>query len=113
MKPLKSGLAFSSWLLRIAELTFVLSMFLTAIKQFNYTNISFYVVAGFVLFGVLLFIGGFMSKPALTVISGFVLSGLSVYKIIILFSGSYTSDIASYMIVLAIGFYFVCAGNQG
>jgi hypothetical protein len=113
MKPLKSGLAFSNWLMRIALIVFVLSMLLGSVKMFNYTEKSFYIVAGFVLFGILLFIGGFTSKPILTVVSGFVLSGLSIYKIIVLFSGTFNPDIASYMIILAIGFYFVCAGNQG
>ena len=112
MKPLKSGLAFSNWLLRFAIVFFMLSMFFNTLGQLNYQDKNFYLAAGFIIFGITLFIGGFTSKPTITVVSGFMISGLAIYKIINLFSGSFNHDISSYMIILAISFYFACSGNQ-
>ena len=113
MKPLKSGLSFANWLIRLAFILFVVFnfKFLSEIKTFNFSGKEFYLASAFVLFGALLFIGGFMSKPALTVISGFIISGLAIYKIVILFSGAF-ENLVSFIIILAIGFYFACAGNS-
>ena len=121
MKPLKSGLAFSSWLLRIAIALFLIITFknLDVVKTYDFHDKEFYISSVYVIFGLLLFVGGFTSKPALTVVSGLILTGLSLYKIIILFSGSLSPTlfdkptlIANYFIILAVGFYFACAGNE-
>ncbi len=115
MKPLKSGLAFSNWLLRIAIVLFLIITFknLDVVKTYNFHDKEFYISSVYVIFGLLLFIGGFTSKPALTVISGFILTGLSLYKIFVLFSGKMDSTlIANYFIILAVGFYFACTGNE-
>ena len=112
MKPLKSGLSFANWLLRIAFILFLIGMFLNVIKIHDFSDKHFYIAAAFLLFGALLIIGGFMSKPALTVISGFILSALAIYKIVVLYSGSFEKDIISHFVILAIAFYFACAGNN-
>jgi hypothetical protein len=121
MKPLKSGLAFSNWLLRIAIVLFLIITFknLDVVKAYDFHDKEFYISSAYVIFGILLFIGGFASKPALTVISGFILTGLSLYKIFILFSGNLTptlidkpTSIANYFIILSVGFYFACSGNE-
>lgn len=112
MKPLKSGLVFSNWLLRVTILMFIVIRFFGLIKSFEFSNLEYYIGIGFIVFAVLLFIGGFMSKPGLTVISGFVITALSIYKILILFSGSIDTIIVSFLVILSVGFYFACAGNQ-
>jgi hypothetical protein len=112
MKPLKSGLTFANWILRISFAIMLAVMFISDLKAFNYNDKVFYINSSFVLFGILIFIGGFLSKPALTVISGFVLTGLSAYKIVMQFSGGINSSISTMFVILAIGFYFACAGNQ-
>jgi hypothetical protein len=112
MKPLKSGLTFANWLMRISIAIFLAVTFMGDLKTFEYTDKVFYINSSFVLFGLLIFIGGFLSKPAITVISGFILTGLSIYKIVVQFSGGINSTISTMFVVLAIGFYFACAGNQ-
>lgn len=112
MKPLKSGLVFSNWLLRVAVLLFVVILFFGKIKSFGFSNREYYIDIAIILFATLLFIGGFMSKPGMTVFSGFIITALAIYKIIISFSGAFDSDIASFLIILSVGFYFACAGNQ-
>lgn len=112
MKPLKSGLTFANWLLRIALGIYVAVLFVPAFKDFNYSDKTFYIALSFIVFGILLFIGGFSPKPTLTVISGLIITGLSLYKIISLFSSTLNPQLATFMLIMAIGFYFTCAGNQ-
>lgn len=112
MKPLKSGLTFANWLLRISIAILLVVMFIGDLKAFEYNDKAFYINSSFVIFGLLIFIGGFLAKPAVTVISGFLLTGLSVYKIVLLFSGGVDSSVSTMFVILAISFYFACAGNQ-
>jgi hypothetical protein len=112
MKPLKSGLTFATWLLRISIAIILVVMFIGDIKSFEYNDKMFYINSSFVVFGILVFVGGFLSKPTITVISGFILTGLAIYKIALQFSGGVNPSIATMFVVLSIGFYFACAGNQ-
>jgi hypothetical protein len=112
MKPLKSGLTFANWLMRISLAIMLAIMFMDDLKSLDFESKLFYVNSSFVVLGLLIFVGGFLSKPALTVISGFLLTGLSIYKIIIQFSGGITSPISVLFVALSIGFYFACIGNQ-
>jgi hypothetical protein len=111
MKPLKSGLTFANWLLRIALAFLTVICFIDNMKTFNLEELSFYIAALFILSGILIFVGGFSSKPLLTVLSGFIITGLCIYEIILTFSGN-ISSIANLFVIMAIGFYFACAGNQ-
>ena len=112
MKPLKSGLTFATWLLRIAIAILLTAMFLNDLKSLDFESKMFYINSAFVLAGIMIFIGGFFSKPAVTVISGFIITGLCVYKIFLQFSGGINLSLSHIFVILAIGFYFACAGNQ-
>lgn len=112
MKPLKSLLQFATWLMRLAIVSFAFVSFLHALKTFDIKTIQFYIAVAFILFSVLLFIGGFMSKPAITVFSGIMLFFASVYEIVILFSEGINIDISIYAVIASTSFYFVTAGNK-
>ncbi|PKP02020.1 MAG: hypothetical protein CVU11_13385 [Bacteroidetes bacterium HGW-Bacteroidetes-6] len=86
MKPAKGLFPFAAWLIRITMLVFAYTIFFEIIKTFDFSSLDFYIAAAFAFFSVLLFVGGFMSKPAMTVLSAFFLFGLSVYKFAVLFS---------------------------
>ena len=43
MKPLKSGLVFSNWLLRVAILLFIVILFFGKIKSFGFSNREYYI----------------------------------------------------------------------
>jgi hypothetical protein len=111
MKPLKSGLTFANWLLRIAIALLIVICFVDDLKNFNFEKLNFYIAALFILCGILIFVGGFSSKSSITVLSGFLITGLCIYQIILNFSGN-ISSIASLFVIMAIGFYFACSGNQ-
>ncbi len=112
MQPLKSGYSLSNWILRTALFIFIFLLFIESFKTLNFSKKDFYISSIFILSGIFLFIGGFSSKHTLTVVSGALLTVLSIYKIFMVFSGTLNIAIASYLLVLAIGFYFVCSGNQ-
>lgn len=112
MKPAKGLLQFSTWLMRLAIAFFVFITFFSTLKGFDYKSIQFYVAVVYILFGALLFIGGFMSKPGITVFSGLILFLVSVYEIIMLFSDGFNDILALYFLVATVALYFVTAGNK-
>lgn len=112
MKPLKSGLQLANWLLRISLTVLILVTCLQGVKSFDFSSKEFYLASIFSISAILLVLGGMSSKNTLTILSGFIISALSIYKIISLFSGALNPSIAIYLMVMSIGFYFVCTGNQ-
>lgn len=112
MKPAKGLLLFAMWLMRLAVVFFVFITFFSTLKGFEYKSIQFYVALVYIIFGSLLFIGGFMSKPGITVFSGLMLFLVSVYKIIMLFSDGYNDTLALYFLIATVALYFVTAGNK-
>jgi hypothetical protein len=112
MQPFKYGQVIAMWLLRI---TLVLYLFLGNInnlRQISFDKIQFYISFGFVIFAVLLLVGGFLSKPGLTVISGLIIFLLSVYQLVISFGGRIDVSLVMYLFPLSIGFFFLCQGNK-
>lgn len=112
MKPLKNGLNFANWLMRISLIILVVVIFWKGATDFNLSSKIFYISLAFVVFSILLFVGGFLSKPTLTVISGLILCSLSIYKIVQQFSGDMSNILANFIMIAAVGLYFACAGNN-
>ncbi len=113
MKPLKSAVPFAKWLLRASALLFIFRTYIDAVKTFNFQSLVFIVAAAFFIFGALLFIGGFLRKPGLTVISGLLLFFLCVYVIVISYNGNINAEMVSHFMLGTIGFYFFTRGNVG
>jgi hypothetical protein len=112
MKPAKGLSQFASWLLRLSLAFFVYVAFLHTLKIFDFKSIHFYVAVAFIVFGSLLFIGGFLAKPGITVFSGLMLFFASVYEIIILFSSGISAELAMYGVIATTALYFVTSGNK-
>jgi hypothetical protein len=112
MKPAKGLLLFATWLMRLAVVLFVYITFFNILKGFEFKTIQFYVALVYILFGSLLFIGGFLSKPGFTVFSGLMLFLVSVYEIIMKFSEGINSELTYYLLVATVSLYFVAAGNK-
>jgi hypothetical protein len=112
MKPAKGLAQFASWLMRLALVFFVYVVFLHTVKNFDFKSIHFYLAAAFIVFGSLLFFGGFLSKPGITVFSGLILFFVSIYEIIILFSSGVSAELATYSVIATTTLYFVTSGNK-
>jgi hypothetical protein len=112
MKPAKGLLQFATWLMRLTIAFFVFVVFFHTIKTLDFKSIQFYVAVAFIIFSSLLFIGGFLSKPGITVFSGLMIFFASVYEIVILFSAGVTAELAMYSVIAASALFFVTAGNK-
>jgi hypothetical protein len=110
MKPFKSGTIVASWLLRITVMWFVYEHYFRALPAFDLKNFQFYIHAAYILFAILLFFGGFMQKPSMTVLSGLALFILPVVQLIRNFPDE-TGVLLAFLLPMAIGFYFFTAGN--
>lgn len=111
MKPFKSLHSFSRWLLRISLFLYLLVIYLSDLKSLEFSSVSFYFSVVYILFSALLLLGGVFSQ-GLTVVSGLVIFLLSLYQLIVSFSGMLTPAQAFYLIPFAIGLLFAASGNK-
>ncbi|KAF0204158.1 MAG: hypothetical protein FD170_476 [Bacteroidetes bacterium] len=112
MKPVKSLLPASRWLLRISLLTYLVLQHGKTILNLQYETQTFYIALAFVLFGVLLFAGGFTSKPSLTVVSALLLSLLFAYYIYLGFVPQVTLPQVLNVMLLSVSLYFMSSANK-
>jgi hypothetical protein len=112
MQPFKYGQVIAMWLLRITLALYLFLSYINRLSPINFESIRFYVSLVFVIFAVLLLVGGFLSKPGLTVISGLIIFLLSAYQLIISFNGRIDISLVMYFFPLSIGFFFLCQGNK-
>ena len=112
MRPVKSLLPASRWLLRISLLTYLVLQHGKTILNLQYETQTFYIALAFVLFGVLLFAGGFTSKPSLTVVSALLLSLLFAYYIYLGFVPQVTLPQVLNVMLLSVSLYFMSSANK-
>lgn len=112
MKPVKSLLPASKWLLRITLLAYLVLLHGKTILNLQYETQPFYIALAFVLFGVLLFAGGFTNKPSLTVISALLLGLLFIYTLYLGFVPEFNFDQILNLLLLSVCLYFVSSGNK-
>lgn len=109
---MKNMTPFALWMLRIGFAIFGLTTYLNAFLAFSFKTLGFYIAAIYVVFGILLFVGGFLSKSILTIISALLIFLASVYEMFVVFKGGVHSQFAVYFIIAAAAFYFVTVGNK-
>lgn len=112
MKPMKILLPLALWLLRSSLVILAYGIFFNEVISFSLSGIHYFVAAGFLFFSVLLFIGGFLKKPTLTVFSALVVFILSTYKIFDLFDISMPETMAPFALSSATGLLFAAIGNK-
>jgi uncharacterized membrane protein YobD (UPF0266 family) len=112
MKPVKALLPASRWLLRITMLAYLILQHGKTILAMQYETQPFYIALAFVLFGVLLFAGGFTSKPSLTVVSALLLSLLFVYFIYLGFVPQVTVTQVLNLMLLSVSLYFMSSAGK-
>ena len=112
MKPAKAFYPFAAWLIRLSMLLFTYVFFFETIRSLNFKSVDFYIASAFALFAVLVFVGGFLSKPAMTVVSSFFLCGLSIYQLIINISQKPDVIMVSYMLSISAMLVLFSVGNK-
>ena len=112
MKPFTSGTFLAAWLLRILLIWFIYQHYFESIMHPEFRSFSFYLGTAYVVFGILLLVGGFMQRPTLTVIAGLAIFILPIIQLIKSFPSDIRGTLLFYLIPLAVGFYFFTGGNN-
>lgn len=112
MEPLKALYALSTWLLRVATLVIIYIAFYTQLRNAETGSPAFWIAVAFALFAALLFVGGFMNKHGLTVLSAALLLLGSGYKVVMHYFFDQGSYVAIYFVLAAVSMFFVANGNR-
>ena len=114
MKAFKAGSQLGNWLLRIALGMYFYFIYFDLFTTFNTSSLHFYLAGFYLLFGLLLLIGGFFHNDSLTVFSGLLLFLLSIFGVISIqwVNNLISADTADYYLIIAISFYFLTKGNK-
>lgn len=111
MEPIKGFMPVARWLLRLSLGIVIYKSFFDTFLTFSFNNLNYYMALLFMIFTVLLIIGGLLKKNATSVISGMVIFILSIAMI---FMGQVNlAKVLTYFLPATIGFYFMAAGNRG
>ncbi|OFX89165.1 MAG: hypothetical protein A2W99_01780 [Bacteroidetes bacterium GWF2_33_16] len=112
MKPIKALFTFSTWLMRFAILLFIAIRYWETLAFFNLKSVMFYVSLLFILFGFLLFIGGFLKKERLTILSSIVLILVTGYHAFLNLKSGIDHNFAVFVVLGSIFFFFLASGNN-
>jgi len=112
MKPVKSLLPAARWLLRITLPAYLLLLHGQTVLALQYETRPFFIALAFVLFGLLLFAGGFTAKPALTVVSALLLCLLMIYQLYLGFEPSVTTAQVLNLMLFSVSLYFMSSANK-
>ena len=110
MEPIKGFMPIAGWLLRLSLGIVVYLHFFDTILTFSFNNLNYFMALLYIIFTILLIIGGLLKKNATTVISGMIIFILSIAMI---FMGQVTlNKVLAYFLPATLGFYFMAAGNK-
>lgn len=107
MKPIKALYPVSIWLMRIGLLLFAYTAYFKTFSKFNLDEFQFYIATLYLLAAVVIFIAGFVYRATLTVLSGLVITLVSVYNIIDMLDGGLSSGLIVQIIIAAIAIFFL------
>ena len=107
MQPIKALLPLSIWLMRIGLLLYAYDEYFKRFTKFHLEKVDFYIAALFLIFSAIIFITGFKRRAALTVISGLVVTLISIYNIINNINGGLNSALILNFLIASIAIYFL------
>ncbi len=110
MKPWRGLSGIASWAMRLALVVFIYHRFFGIFMQFQLNGTSFWFAVGFLVFGLLLLIGGF-TKNSFTVVAGLGLLILSVLQLVTGYQG-FTGTFVQWLIISSMSLYFLSNGNK-
>ncbi|MFO8234884.1 MAG: hypothetical protein R6U04_05745 [Bacteroidales bacterium] len=113
MKAVKQLQPLSIWLMRLAAALFILLAYFDTFAALKLSSITFYISTVFMIFGILLFIGGFLKNSTLTVISSAVLILATGYHAFLNLQSAFDYNFGVYVILGSLFVYFLAHGNSG
>ena len=114
MKPIKNLEPAAKWLLRFSLAAYIICLYFNEVKAFDFKSVNYIINLIYMLFAVLLLLGGISKNATLTILSGIVLSLISAYKIYVAFSLSDLTNpaIFLFLMVFGLGVLFASKGNS-
>ena len=116
MKPLKNLEIISLWLLRIGVVFLFIAMFGKSVDNWAFDNYRWVINMVYLLSSILLFVGGFLRKSTLTIISGLIIAAISIYQIVPIVADGRISffdpTLFQYLVITGIGLLFASVGNR-
>jgi len=107
MQPIKALLPVSVWLMRIALILYAYEEYFKTFTKFHLDKVEFYIASFFLIFSAIIFITGFKRRVALTVISGFIITLISIYNIISIIEGGLDTGLILNFLIASIAIYFL------
>lgn len=112
MEPVKAFFPLTTWFLRIAILVLVYIIYFGTLRSPAWDSIDFWTAVGFAFFSMLLFIGGFMKKSTMTVLSALLLMLGCGYEIVMHYGFHKGKFVAIYFVLGALAMFFFANGNK-
>jgi hypothetical protein len=111
MKPLKSGVTLSKWLLRIALVVYLIAFYYSTLIYLDFLDLSFIFALVYVIAAICLLFGGFKSKDNITVYSALLLLIAVAFNIYLdIVDGFY--GVIAHLLPFSIAFFFLTHGNK-
>jgi hypothetical protein len=96
----------------MAVMLLVYIIFFVTLRSPDVNHLPFWIAAGFAFFSMLLFVGGFMKKSSMTVISSVILALGCGYKVVMYYAFSHGAFIAIFLVLGSISLFFFANGNK-
>ncbi|PLX22541.1 MAG: hypothetical protein C0597_02365 [Marinilabiliales bacterium] len=107
MQPIKALLPVSIWLMRIGLVLYAYEEYFKTFSKFHLDKVEFYIAALFLIFSAIIFVTGIKKRSALTVISGFVITLISIYNVINTIDGGLDTGLILNFLIASIAVYFL------
>ena len=107
MQPIKALMPVSIWLMRIGLLLYAYEEYFHRLSKFQLSKVEFYIAALFLIFSAIIFVTGFVKKATLTVISGFIITFISIYNILNVVDRGLDMELIINLLIAGIAIYFL------
>ncbi len=116
MKPIKNLELASYWMLRVGIVFLFIAMYGKSIGKFDYDNYRWIINMVYLCSSFSLFVGGFVKKTTVTIVSGLILAAISIYQIIPIVADGKISffdpALFQYIMLTGMGMLFASVGNK-
>jgi hypothetical protein len=109
MKPIKALLPVSVWLMRIGLILYAYIEYFRTFTKFHLDDLHFYIAALFLISAVVIFVTGIIYKAAYAVLSGLVITLISVYNIVENLGGGIDNTLVINIIIASLATYFLAS----
>lgn len=109
MKPIKALLPVSVWLMRIGLILYAYIKYFKTFTKFHLDDLHFYIAVLFLISAVVIFVTGIIYKATYAVLSGLVITLISVYNIVENLGGGIDNTLVINIIIASLATFFLAS----